>query len=137
MKFNELTIDEQTDYILCCMSIAIRVAKTLPSGKPVMSQGVFANITDRSVWDTGDEYVRDLYTTEQYTICEEVICNWWQAFEDKELWKQMWIICDVNISIERKKKILGISKSYIYKLRNEGVEIIRKYLWRKENGIIE
>lgn len=128
MNFKELTIDEQTDYILGCMSIAIRVAKTLPTGKPTMSKGVFANITDRSVWDTGDEYVRNLYTTEQYTICEEVICEWWEAFKDKELWNRMWIICDESIPMHLKCRRLGISRGYVYKLRTEGVEVLRKYL---------
>lgn len=128
MNFKDLTYEEQTDYILGCMSIAIRVAKTLPTGKPTMSKGVFANITDRSVWDTGDEYVRDLYTTEQYTICEEVICEWWEAFEDKELWNRMWTICDETIPMHLKCRRLGISRGYVYKLRTEGVEVLRKYL---------
>lgn len=132
MKFNELTIDEQSRYIESCMSLAIKVAKTLPKGSPKMSQGVFASISDRSIWDNGDEPVKLNYTTEQYTICEEVICRWWKAFEKKGsvdgLWKKMWIICDDDLSIERKCHKIGCRKSYMYQQKKEGIEEIRKWL---------
>lgn len=132
MKFNELTIDEQLRYIEGCMSLAVRVAKTLPKGNPKMSQGVFASISDRSIWDNGDEPVRLNYTTEQYTICENVICEWWRAFEKdgivSELWKKMWIICDEELSVERKCRKIGCRRSYMYQQKKEGLEIIRKWL---------
>lgn len=139
MIFKELSPEQQVGYIFKALTTAVKVAKTLPKGSPKAPQGVFANISDRSIWDNWDDSIleKSLFSVEQYTICEEVICEWWKAFIDKkdgkikELWHQLWVIFDDTLSVDRKCHKLGCKKSYIYKLRDQGVEAIRQYLIKK------
>lgn len=136
MNFKELTINEQEHYIISNFMLAVKISKALPRIGPKNSLGIYANVSDRSVWDGWYEGIdRRIYTQEQWTIFENVLFYWRNAFVKNKMispiWKRLWIIFDDTYSIKQKERKLGIKKTYIYSNRDQGIEIIRQYLLRK------
>ena len=137
MNFKELTTTEQEHYIISNFMLAVKINKTLPRVGPKNSLGIYANVSDRSVWDDWYEGIdRRIYTREQWTIFENVLFDWRNAFVKNKtispIWKRLWIIFDDTYSIKQKERKLGIKKTYIYSNRDQGIEMIRQYLIRKE-----
>lgn len=137
MIFREMTLQEQEHYIIRGFTTAVKVSKTLPRVGPKSTYGIFANISERSIWDNWDDEVipKTLYNQEDWTMFETVLFDWQKAFIRKNLispiWKRLWVIFDESYSLEKKIKKLGISKTYVYSNKQQGIELIRQYLIRR------
>jgi len=135
MEFKEMNEQEQERYIIRGFMTAVKVSKALPRVGPKGTYGIYMNVSDRSVWDDETMFVKPFYTEEDWTMFENVLFKWREAFLKNGIilpvWKRLWIIFDETFSLERKIKKLGISKTYLYSNRDQGVELIRQYLIRR------
>lgn len=135
MEFKEMNEQEQEHYIIRVFMTAVKVSKALPRVGPKSTYGIYMNVSDRSVWDDETMFVKSFYTEEDWTMFETVLFKWREAFLKNgvisPVWKRLWIIFDETFSLERKIKKLGISKTYLYSNRDQGVELIRQYLIRR------
>lgn len=137
MDFKEMTLQEQEHYIIKNFTTAVKVSKTLPRVGPKSVYGIYTNVSDRSAYDNWDEsiLVKTLYNEEEWTIFEKVLFEWRNAFIKKNIispiWKRLWVIFDETYSLEKKIKKLGISKTYVYSNKQQGIELIRQYLIRR------
>lgn len=135
MEFKEMNEQEQERYIIRGFMTAVKVSKALPRVGPKSAYGIYMNVSDRSVWDDETMFVKPFYTEEDWTMFETVLFKWREAFLKNgaisPVWKRLWIIFDETFSLERKIKKLGISKTYLYSNRDQGVELIRQYLKRR------
>lgn len=129
MEFKEMSEVEQTNYIIKSFTTAVKISKTLPKVGPRSIYGIYNNMSDR------DSVVDRFYTKEDFTIFEIVLFEWREAFVIKggilPIWKRLWIIFDEDMPRKKKERILGIKKTYIYSNRDQGIELIRKYLLRR------
>ena len=141
MIFKEMSYEEQEAFIIKNLSTAIKVCKALPKVGPKTSKGIFANTPSKSIWDTveSEDLHKSSLSTEDCTMYDEVVCKWWRAFIRKDgsmnrLWRKTWIIFDESIPLFKKEDRLRCKKSYIYKLKRQSIEMIRRFLIKGGNN---
>ena len=126
MLFNELNEKDKERYIISTLEKAIEISHFLPSPIPRSFEGIYSYIKENEITDT----IRKNFTTDEMNKFSIVFLKWRLKFfvNDVETWKSVWVIFDERIYLRKKEKILGIKKSYIYKKRNQIIEIFKRFL---------